>query len=284
MLRLSTTVLGMIVLVSVGQAGVRRPSAEGPAEAGDGSPIDHNTLAGALTNGGEVSPPGKPLPNVHPSHVLVRFRPGATRAAKEDAHKGVRSLRTIREFHAVDGLMLVEVPEGTVNEALAVYRKNASVLYAEPDCLLCVDDMPNDTSFGSLWGLHNTGQTVAGNPGTPGADIQAVQAWNFWTGDPDFRIAVIDTGVDYTHPDLAANIWTNEAELNGQPGVDDDGNGYIDDIHGYDFRDGDGDPMDEYGHGTHVAGTIGAVGNNLRGVVGVNWQCKIVVLRTLSGG
>ncbi len=284
MYRFCTMVLGVVVLVSTGQVTAWQPSVGGATETRDGPASDRKTQAGVPANGGELSRPGKRWPKAHPSRVLVRFKPGATRAAREDAHNSARSLRTIREFRAVGGLMLVEVPEGKVNEALAVYRKDPSVLYAEPDCLLCVDDIPNDTSFASLWGLHNTGQTVAGNPGTPGADIQAVQAWDFWTGDPDFRIAVIDTGVDYTHPDLAANIWTNEAELNGQPGVDDDGNGYIDDIHGYDFHDGDGDPMDEYGHGTHVAGTIGAVGNNLQGVVGVNWQCKIVALRILSGG
>jgi subtilisin family serine protease len=214
----------------------------------------------------------------------VRFRPGTTRATKEDAHNGAGSLRTIREFHAVSGLMLVEVPDGRVDEAIEAYRRNPAVLYAEPDCMVCADTIPNDPDFGLLWGLHNTGQTVNDDPGTPGADIRAVGAWDYWTGDPDFRIAVIDTGVDYTHPDLAANIWTNQAELNGEPGVDDDGNGYVDDIHGYDFYDNDGDPMDEYGHGTHVSGTIGGVANNSEGVAGVNWDCKIVALRFLKGG
>lgn len=223
-------------------------------------------------------------PRIHPSRLLVRFRPGVTRAAKEEAHEAGRGLRTLEEYHAVSDLMLVEVPEGTVDKAVAAYRKNPNVLYAEPDCLLCVDDIPNDPDFGLLWGLQNTGQTVVDKPGTPGSDIQAVQAWDYWAGDPDFRIAVIDTGVDYTHPDLAANIWTNELELNGQPDVDDDGNGYIDDIHGYDFYDDDGDPMDESGHGTHVSGTIGGVGDNNKGVVGVNWDCRIVALRFLGGG
>ncbi len=103
------------------------------------------------------------------------------------------------------------------------------------------------------------------------------------TGSSDVIVAVIDSGVDYNHPDLAPNIWTNSGEIPDND-VDDDGNGYIDDVHGYDFLLGDGDPMDARGHGTHVAGTIGAVGNNGLGVVGVNWTCKIMCLRFLNAG
>ena len=132
-------------------------------------------------------------------------------------------------------------------------------------------------------GLHNTGQTVNGDPGTAGADIGALYAWDFWTGDPDFRIGVMDTGIDYTHPDLAANIWTNPGEIPDND-IDDDGNGWVDDVHGYDFVAEGCDPMDQAGHGTHVAGTIGAVANNAEGIVGVNWQCKIVALKILESG
>jgi predicted outer membrane repeat protein len=170
-----------------------------------------------------------------------------------------------------------------VAAAIAVYRRNPHVLYAEPDYWLHADSVPNDQAFLELWGLRNVGQTVSGDPGTPGADIRAVPAWDLWTGDPAFRIAVIDTGVDYNHPDLAANIWTNLGETPGN-GVDDDGNGWIDDIHGFDFINGDSDPMDDSNHGTHVAGTIGAVANNGVGVAGINWRCKIVALKTLGPG
>ena len=156
-------------------------------------------------------------------------------------------------------------------------------MYAEPDYIVFTTDVPTDPAFGELWGLHNTGQTVNGDPGTAGADIRAVQAWDFWTGDPDFRIAVIDTGVNYDHIDLQPNIWTNPDEIPGN-GIDDDENGYVDDVHGYDFYDDDSDPMDCYYHGTHVAGTIGAAANNSEGIIGVNWQCKIVALRFLGGG
>ena len=119
------------------------------------------------------------------------------------------------------------------------------------------------------------------DPGTPGADIRAEGAWDLTTGDAAFRIAVLDTGVDYNHPDLAANIWTNPGEIPGN-GIDDDGNGWIDDLHGYDFANDDGDPLDDHSHGTHVAGILGAVGNNGSGVAGVNWQCQIVARTVLD--
>jgi hypothetical protein len=133
--------------------------------------------------------------------------------------------------------------------------------------------------FGELWGLENFAQTG----GTNDADIDAAGAWDVNTGSGSLIVAVIDTGVDYTHPDLAANIWTNAGEIPGD-GIDNDGNGYIDDVHGYDFFNRDGDPRDDHGHGTHVAGTIGAVGNNGIGVTGVNWNVQIMPLKFLGAG
>ena len=125
--------------------------------------------------------------------------------------------------------------------------------------------------FSELWGMHNTGQTG----GTPGADIHAPEAWDITTGSRQIIVAVIDTGVDYTHPDLTNNIWTNPGEIPGN-GIDDDGNGYVDDVHGYDFVNNDGDPMDDHDHGTHCSGTIGGEGNNGIGVAGVCWQVRIM--------
>jgi hypothetical protein len=128
--------------------------------------------------------------------------------------------------------------------------------------------------------MHNTGQSG----GVVDADIDAPEAWDISTNSSNLIVAVIDTGVDYTHPDLAANMWTNTVERNGSPGVDDDGNGYIDDIYGYDFYNSDGNPMDDHGHGTHVSGTIGAVGNNGQGVAGVCWTAKIMALKFIGSG
>ena len=147
----------------------------------------------------------------------------------------------------------------------------------EPNALMPVDKIANDTSFNSLWGVNNTGQTG----GTIDADIDGPEAWDITTGNSNLVIGVIDTGVDYTHPDLAGNIWTNPGEIAGN-GIDDDGNGFIDDVHGYDFVNNDGDPMDDNEHGTHVAGTIAASGNNSNGVTGVAWNASIMGLKFLS--
>ena len=215
----------------------------------------------------------------HPSRLLVRFRPGIARTDRQAVHRTAGAKGVLKEFRVVPGLQLVEMPEDGSSATLATYQSQPEVLYAEPDYCIWTTELPTDPDFSLLWGLQNTGQTVDGVPGTPGADIGAVDAWNFWTGDPSFRVAVADTGVDYDHSDLHDNMWTNIAELNGTPDVDDDGNGYVDDVHGYDFFFDDPDPMDDRTHGSHVAGTIGAVANNGEGVAGVNWECKIVSLK-----
>jgi subtilisin family serine protease len=125
--------------------------------------------------------------------------------------------------------------------------------------------------------LHNDGQSG----GTSDADIDAPEAWDISTGSSEVIVAVIDTGVDYNHVDLAANMWSNPGEIPGN-GIDDDGNGYVDDVHGINAINNSGDPMDDHGHGTHCAGTIAAVGNNGQGVVGVNWTAKIMALKFLN--
>jgi subtilisin family serine protease len=134
--------------------------------------------------------------------------------------------------------------------------------------------IPNDPSFAVEWGLHNTGQYA----GTPGNDTGAAGAWQFTTGSRSVVVAVIDSGIDLTHPDLVANLWVNPGEIAGD-GIDNDSNGFVDDVHGWDFVDNDAVPQDGYGHGTHVAGIIGAVGNNGVGVTGVTWQVSIMALR-----
>ena len=219
----------------------------------------------------------------HPEHLLVCFKAGTARAEKQAAHHTAGARGVLWEYRTVSGLQLVSVPQGELSAALAIYRNHPDLRYAEPDYTVYPTAIPNDPDFGELWGLHNVGQTVNGDPGTLGADIGAPGAWNVWAGDPDFRIAVIDTGVNYLHPDLQANIWTNPDEIDGNE-IDDDGNGYVDDIHGYDFYDEDSDPMDSNSHGTHVSGTIAAAADNGEGVVGVNWHGKIVALRFLAGG
>ncbi len=148
------------------------------------------------------------------------------------------------------------------------------VTYVERNYKLNLSALPNDPSFSEMWGLHNTGA----DNGVEDADIDAPEAWDIKTGG-NVIVAVIDSGIDYNHQDLADNMWVNLGETAGN-GIDDDGNGYVDDVNGYDFGADDADPMDDVvGHGTHCAGTIGAVGNNSEGVVGVNWRVKLMALK-----
>jgi subtilisin family serine protease len=170
------------------------------------------------------------------------------------------------------------LPAGTsVPEMIARLAGTPGIAYVEPNYIIHASAIPNDTRFSEQWALNNTGQTG----GTADADIDAPEAWNLSTGSSSVVVGVIDTGVDYTHPDLAANIWTNPGEIPGD-GIDNDGNGFIDDVHGWDFANNDNDPFDDNGHGTHVSGTIAATGNNNLGVAGVNWNAKIMALKFLD--
>ena len=146
------------------------------------------------------------------NEVLVRFKPEARKddAVMPDIATAVHSkigATAIEEFRGVSGLQLVKLPKGvTVSDAVALYRQDPTVLYAEPNYIRHEDTIPNDPHFSSLWGLHNTGQVVRGERGTPGADVKAPEAWDNATGSGDVVVAVLDTGVDYNEPDLAPNI------------------------------------------------------------------------------
>jgi subtilisin family serine protease len=221
-------------------------------------------------------------PEYKPGELLVRFAPkdtGMQRSAKEKNDiLSTLGLGTIkREYRIVPGLSLVKLPSGQkVEDALKTFSRTNGILYAEPDYKInLLSTFPNDPNFNQLWAMHNIGQTG----GTCDADIDAPEAWGIHTGSQDIIVAVLDSGVDYNHPDLSDNMWVNESELNGIAGIDDDDNGYVDDIRGWDFADGDNEPKDYYFHGTHVAGIIGAVGNNNEGVAGVCWNVKIMNLK-----
>jgi subtilisin family serine protease len=151
--------------------------------------------------------------------------------------------------------------------------------YVEPNYIVRPNNLPTDAAFGDgrLWGLRNQGQTG----GVAGADIDAPGAWQTTTGRSDVVVAVIDTGIRYTHTDLAANMWVNPGEVPGN-GLDDDNNGFIDDIHGINAVNGSGDPLDTNGHGSHCAGTIGAVANGGGPHVGVAWNVRLMALKFLD--
>jgi len=225
-----------------------------------------------------------------PGEVIVKFLDSASKATIAAA--GGQMIKSTAGGE--ERLQRVRLEKGeSVEHALEKYRHSSAVEYAEPNYIHQLAAIPNDTQFRtSLWGLHNTGQTVNGTVGTVDVDIDAPEAWDITTGSSNVIIAVIDTGIAYDHPDLAANMWRNPGEIPND-GIDNDNNGFVDDVFGYDFRSGDSEPMDPIdltadttggnrGHGTHVAGTIGAVGNNNSGVTGVMHTVKLMALK--AGG
>jgi PKD repeat protein len=190
------------------------------------------------------------------------------------------SAQVIHTFPAIGNLQVLQLPpQMTLADALTFYRNSGLVQYAEPDVTVHVLLDPNDPRYtdGTLWGLHNTGQYG----GTPGADIHAAQGWDLQHTATNLVVAVIDTGARLTHEDLVGQFWTNPGEIPGN-GVDDDQDGYVDDVHGINTLTGSGDPTDDHGHGTHVSGIIGATGNNGLGVVGVAWQAQLMELKFLD--
>jgi len=211
------------------------------------------------------------------NRIIVKFRKEINTSEVSVLMSSLGLVRD-REFSRI-GITSLNVLSGqSVTELVKELNKNDKLIeFAEPDYRHRAAVLPDDTSFNSLWGLNNTGQTG----GTNDADIDAPEAWDTVTGDEAVIVAVIDSGVDYTHPDLIDNIWTNPAEIAGN-GIDDDQNGYVDDIHGINTITGSGDPMDDDAHGTHVAGTIGAQGNNAEGVVGVAWDVGIIGVKFLD--
>ncbi len=217
---------------------------------------------------------------VVPNSILVKFRTD-TPALTASAALSAADAAVARTFSLVPGLTHARTNQ-PLDRALAALRANPWVEYAEPDYVQRpFATTPNDSFYNLQWGLHNTGQSIRNVTGVADADIDMPEAWDIIRDAPNTVIAVLDSGTQWSHPDLAANIWSNPGEIAGN-GIDDDGNGFIDDVRGWDFYQGDNNPDDADGHGTHVAGTIGAVGNNGTGVVGVAWSARIMPLRFLG--
>jgi len=179
---------------------------------------------------------------------------------------------TVPDLSRIYKIKLDCVPQsatGGLQEVVEAYQNNPNVEYAELNYIVSIDLTTDDPFYRSQWSLQK---------------INAAEAWDISTGGSQIIVAVVDTGVDYNHRDLQLNMWVNEAELNGIVGQDDDRNGYIDDIYGYNFIYNNSDPADDHGHGTHVAGIIAAKGNNNLDIAGICWSAKIMALKFLGSG
>ncbi|HEY8415464.1 MAG TPA: S8 family serine peptidase [Thermaerobacter sp.] len=220
-----------------------------------------------------------------PGELIVKPRAAGSRKAALQAVEREPGLRVQRVLPT--GAMVVRVDDpARAAEVAEALRRSGRYEYVQPNYVYRLAARPGDPLFGEQWGLHNEGQAVLGRRGLPGVDIDAPEAWDVTRGSAGVVVAVIDTGVDLRHPDLAGAAWVNEAEAKGRPGVDDDGNLYVDDVHGYDFYHRDGtvfDPEDGDEHGTHVAGIIAARWDNGEGVAGVAPGVRIMVLKVFGG-
>lgn len=224
---------------------------------------------------------------VNPTRVIIKFKDSQT---EEGVLQSIQFKKPLRELKSLDAKVL-QLPQGKNNLELLAHlgalKELEGVEYVYPDYKIRISNVPNDLKFKNQWDFHNTGATTPAGKGALDADIDAPEAWEVSTGSRAVIVGILDTGIRYDHPDLKENIWNNPGETGTDSsgndkstnGIDDDGNGFIDDFRGWDFVGNDNDPLDENGHGTHTAGTIGAVGNNGIGVAGINWQVSLVPLQ-----
>lgn len=223
-------------------------------------------------------------PEAVPGEYLVKLKSQFTKGD----HKNLEKKLSAKIKSSIPKLKIIRIEKPLIQDQAAVInelKQNKLVEIAEPNYIYRINKAPNDPAYGKLWGLKNIGQSDTRGPGVAGIDIDAENAWDITTGSEDVLVAVIDTGVDENHPDLKENMFVNKAEANGEAGIDDDQNGYVDDVHGFNFVDteaANGQATDDHGHGSHCAGTIGARGDDNKGIVGVNWKVKILSVKFLA--
>ena len=212
---------------------------------------------------------GSPLANAAyaSDRIVVKFKEGLSPVHTAELHAG-QGTTVVAEVPQI-GVQILSVPPGEVETRIAAFRADPSVEYAEPDYIAQSTYEPNDPYYGDAtqWGPQK---------------IFAPEAWDICAGDPNVVIAVLDWGVDLQHPDLQAKMWTNADEIPNN-GSDDDGNGYIDDVYGWDFANDDNDPQDDYGHGSHVGGIAAAATDNGVGIAGVGFNSSIMAVKVGDG-
>lgn len=221
-----------------------------------------------------------------PVKYIVKLKADAN--AKSVSLFSMKSVNDVKPINASFGKFYSLTTEELSQKSVSSLANDPNIEYIEKSVTYSINgsfdkETINDSKYSNQWGFKNTGKNSGGwfSRGKAGEDIDAEGAWMITKGDKTMKVAVIDTGIDYNHQDLKANMWTNEAEANGVAGVDDDGNGYVDDIHGYDFANKDGDPMDGHGHGTHCAGNIGAK-HDRAGTRGMMNDVQIVAIKFLT--
>jgi thermitase len=244
------------------------------------SPAFQPLAGAAVVDHSRILAPSNLAQPAVPGRLIVGLKAGIN-SLSESALSSVPMLKVValatarkpgafQAAFATRRLVLVHFDETRMSrdEAMQVLGKDPSVEYAEPDFVVNSIRIPNDPSYSLLYGMDK---------------IQAPLAWDSYTGDQNVKVGIIDTGLDYLHPDLIDNVWTNPGEIPGNS-LDDDGNGFVDDIHGWDFANDDANPMDDNGHGTHCAGTIAGRGDNGVGVAGVTWKARLAGLKFLGSG
>ena len=214
-----------------------------------------------------------------PEQIIVKFEENVDPATKADVRRA-EGLEKEKDLKVI-GAEVDKVKGQPVEAAIRALNNRPNVAYAERDYIVHPTGYADEPRFAELWGLHNTGQTG----GTANVDVNGLEASGVTQGDPNLVVAVIDTGVDFSHPDLTDRRWVNPGESGGGKetnGIDDDGNGFVDDVNGADFVNNDGNPFDDHSHGTHVSGTIAASVND-KGIVGVAPNVKIMALKAIGG-
>ncbi|MFY7993717.1 MAG: S8 family peptidase [Bacteriovoracaceae bacterium] len=205
----------------------------------------------------------------------------------------IKKTETVDSSENIHSIEIEPVAEEKSTLLIKELEEKASIEFAEFGYRVHSNQLPKDRFTLQQWGLFNQGQDLPmGIQGKKGADIKVAEAWAISKGSKEIIVGVIDSGIDYKHPDLKGNMWINEAEKNGMAGIDDDGNGYTDDVFGWNFvsegqknyygNPGTPDPMDDNDHGTHCAGVIGATTNNFQGISGINWNVRLMALKFLN--